>query len=414
MELGFHAVCVKVNVRIHGLNVHLIGVAAQTIIFGIVTTGIFNQGFLEHIQNGLVVLGIDFHRQGGNITIITNLHGSESGKVAAELTKIFTIVILQNQDGIPCVLLHIVFKVGNHGVDSVLKGFHTANQGDFLFVIFERNQGNPFPIQFGGFLAFFLNGEVAFMFPGFHIRLQFASIIDIPVKAIGLEQFNPFNDFLGISIPHFLRVKTDSRIKDGVIIVSPKRKNFIGREMFEGQIALFVIEWEQPAKATIQGIFTNILQKPVEPLIEHIVQSVRIGFVLTVHREGLAHKVVGFLIHHQGILVINQAVVRKIVHFLKFAISTNDCALPVQNVMTAFIVVSAFNLIHALQAVLPFTDFSGVKLKFSHAVSPTLKDQAVDTLHSVIQKHIQSPFPFTIGGGAKPTGLFRVFSKTKD
>ena len=165
--------------------------------------------------------------------------------------------------------------------------------------------------------------------------------------------------------------------------------------MFEGQIALFVIEREQPAKATIQGIFTNILQKPMEPLIEHIVQSVRIGFVLTVHREGLAHKVVGFLIHHQGILVINQAVVRKIVHFLKFAISTNDCALPVQNVMTAFIVVSAFDLIHALQAVLPFTDFSGVKLKFSHAVSPTLKDQAVDTLHSVIQKHIHLP-PFFI------------------
>ena len=133
----------------------------------------------------------------------------------------------------------------------------------------------------------------------------------------------------------------------------------------------------------------------MEPFIEHIVQSVRIGFVLTVHREGLAHKVVGFLIHHQGILVINQAVVRKIVHFLKFAISTNDCALPVQNVMTAFIVVSAFDLIHALQAVLPFTDFSGVKLKFSHAVSPTLKDQAVDTLHSVIQKHIHLP-PFFI------------------
>ena len=94
-------------------------------------------------------------------------------------------------------------------------------------------------------------------------------------------------------------------------------------------------------------------------------------------------------------MVINQAVVRKIVHFLKFAISTNDCALPVQNVMTAFIIVSAFDLIHALQAVLPFTDFSGVKLKFSHAVSPTLKDQAVDTLHSVIQKHIHLP-PFFI------------------
>ena len=377
------------------MNVHLIGVAAQTIIFGIVTTGIFNQGFLEHIQNGLVVLGIDFHRQGGNITIITNLHGSESGKVAAELTKIFTIVILQNQDGIPCVLLHIVFKVGNHGVDSVLKGFHTANQGDFLFVIFERNQGNPFPIQFGGFLAFFLNGEVAFMFPGFHIRLQFASIIDIPVKAIGLEQFNPFNDFLGISIPHFLRVKTDSRIKDGVIIVSPKRKNFIGREMFEGQIALFVIEREQPAKATIQGIFTNILQKPMEPLIEHIVQSVRIGFVLTVHRERLAHKVVGFLIHHQGILVINQAVVRKVRHHLKLTVFTNDCALTLKNVMLSFIVQITHNLILAALTILPFLDFSGEELIFSHTGSPTLKDQAVDTLHSVIQKHIHLP-PFFI------------------
>ena len=153
------------------MNVHLIGVAAQTIILGIVATGIFNQGFLEHIQNGLVVLGIDFHRQSSNIAIVTNLHGSEGGKIAAKLTKIFTIVILQNQDSVPCVLLHIVFKVGNHGVDSVLKGFHTADQGDFLFVILEGNQRNPFPIQFGGFLAFFLNGEVVFMFPGFHIRL---------------------------------------------------------------------------------------------------------------------------------------------------------------------------------------------------------------------------------------------------
>ena len=171
MELGFHAVCVKVNVRIHGLNVHLVGVATQTIILGIVTTGIFNQGLLQKFQNALVVLCIDFNLKGFNPAILTNLHGSIGGKVVAELTKIFTIIVLQNQNGVPCVLLHIVFKVGNHGVDSVLKGFHTANQGDFLLVILERDQRNPFPIQFGGFLAFFLNGEVAFMFPGFHIRL---------------------------------------------------------------------------------------------------------------------------------------------------------------------------------------------------------------------------------------------------
>ena len=161
------------------------------------------------------------------------------------------------------------------------------------------------------------------------------------------------------------------------------------------QFTSFIVVRIKPTKATVQGIFTNIFQKPVKPFVENLAQSIRVTLILTVQGEGLAHKVVGFLIHHQGILVINQAVVRKIVHFLKFAISTNDCALPVQNVMTAFIVVSAFDLIHALQAVLPFTDFSGVKLKFSHAVSPTLKDQAVDTLHSVIQKHIHLP-PFFI------------------
>ena len=82
--------------------------------------------------------------------------------------------------------------------------------------------------------------------------------------------------------------------------------------------------------------------------------------------------------------------------------------------MLSFIVQITYNLILAALTILPFLDFSGEELIFSHAGSPTLKDQAVDTLHSVIQKHIQSPFPFTIGGGAKPTGLFRVFSKTKD
>ena len=313
----------------------------------------------------------------------------------AELTKIFTIIVLQNQNGVPCVLLHLVFKVGNHGVDSILKGFHTADQGDFLLVILEGNQRNPCPVEALGFLPFFLNHEIVFVFTGFHIGNQHIILIDIPVNAIGFEDFHLLHLFLLVAVPHFLGVVTNRTIKDGVIIVSPKRKNVIGREMLEGQFTSFIVVRIKPANATVQGIFTNIFQKPVKPFVENLAQSIRVTLILTVQGEGLAHKVVGFLIHHQGILVINQAVVRKIVHFLKFAISTNDCALPVQNVMTAFIVVSAFDLIHALQAVLPFTDFSGVKLKFSHAVSPTLKDQAVDTLHSVIQKHIHLP-PFFI------------------
>ena len=91
-------------------------------------------------------------------------------------------------------------------------------------------------------------------------------------------------------------------------------------------------------------------------------------------------------------MVINQAVVRKIVHNLKFAILANDRALTLQNVMLSFIVQITTQLILAAGAVLPFLDFGGKELKFCHAGSPTLNNQAIDPIHSVIQKHSQSPF----------------------
>ena len=165
--------------------------------------------------------------------------------------------------------------------------------------------------------------------------------------------------------------------------------------MLEGQFPGIRIIGVNPTKATVQGIFTHILQKLVKPLIENLAQSVCVTLILTVQGEGLPHKVVSFLIHHQGILVINQAVVRKVRHHLKLTVFTNDCALTLKNVMLSFIVQITHNLILAALTILPFLDFSGEELKFSHAVSPTLKDQAVDTLHSVIQKHIHLP-PFFI------------------
>ena len=112
-------------------------------------------------------------------------------------------------------------------------------------------------------------------------------------------------------------------------------------------------------------------------------------------------------------MVINQAVVRKVCHHLKLTVFTNDCALTLKNVMLSFIVQITHNLILAALTILPFLDFSGEELIFSHAGSPTLKDQAVDTLHSVIQKHIQSPFPFTIGGGQNPPACFGFSLKPK-
>ena len=177
-----------------------------------------------------------------------------------------------------------------------------------------------------------------------------------------------------------------------MIIIRPKWKNIISGEMFEVQPALIIIIGVHPANTTIQGIFTNILQQALEAPIEHLGKQIHIGFVLTVHGEGLTHKVVGFLIHHQSILVVHNPVVRKIVHHLKFSISTNNSALTVQNIMLAKVIHIPGKLITAADTIFPFFDFSGKELKFSHSSSTALNDQAIDPVCFSIQEHLQSPF----------------------
>ena len=167
--------------------------------------------------------------------------------------------------------MHIVFKVGKHGVNTILKGFHPANQGDFLLVVLERDQGNPLPIQFNSFFPI-INAEVVFMLPQLFIRGQGSSIVHITPNAIMLEDFHPLHNFLGKPVPNLLGVKPDCTIKDCVIIVSPKRKNFLGGKMFEGKFPIIPIVGEQPADPAFQGIFTDILQKAVEPLIKNLGQ----------------------------------------------------------------------------------------------------------------------------------------------
>ena len=62
LKFSFHTVCIQINVRIHGLNVHLVWIAAHAFILGIITAGVLDQGLFEHFQNGLVIFGVDFHR----------------------------------------------------------------------------------------------------------------------------------------------------------------------------------------------------------------------------------------------------------------------------------------------------------------------------------------------------------------
>ena len=91
------------------------------------------------------------------------------------------------------------------------------------------------------------------MFTGFHISDQHIILIDIPVNAIGFEDFHLLNLFFRVAVPNLLGVIANRTIKDGMIIVRPKRKNVIGGEMLEGQFPGIRIIGVNPTKATVQA-----------------------------------------------------------------------------------------------------------------------------------------------------------------
>ena len=56
LQLTFHIVSVKVNVRIHGLNVHLVRIAIQPIIFRVIAHTVFDNGFFQQFKDSFVIL----------------------------------------------------------------------------------------------------------------------------------------------------------------------------------------------------------------------------------------------------------------------------------------------------------------------------------------------------------------------
>ena len=56
LQLAFHIVSVKINVRIHGLNVHLVRTAIQPIIFRVIAHTVFDNGFFQQFKDSFVIL----------------------------------------------------------------------------------------------------------------------------------------------------------------------------------------------------------------------------------------------------------------------------------------------------------------------------------------------------------------------
>ena len=132
----FRSVGIQVTVRVHALNVHLVWVTTHAFIFGIITSGVLNDGILEQGQQGLVVFSVDGDFQSVHAALSSligpHLDGTIGGQVAAECAQVLTVIVLDDQDGGVDVLLHLVGKVAQDVVVGILEALDLGEEWDFM------------------------------------------------------------------------------------------------------------------------------------------------------------------------------------------------------------------------------------------------------------------------------------------
>ena len=158
----------------------------------------------------------------------------------------------------------------------------------------------------------------------------------------------------------------DGGIQDGVVSVRPKGQDLIRRPAPESQFPVFVVGIK-PAFAAYPGPLTNVVHGPAETGAEHGGQRRRIFLVFRVERKGLAKRIVGFLVHHLGIDVVDQPVVGQVVQHLDLSVIVQGNALAVEHVLGPVIVGLAVKLPLALFRAQPGRDFKLQKALVCHA-----------------------------------------------
>ena len=241
-------------------------------------------------------------------TVAADLDGPVGRQVVPELAQVLPVVVFQDEDGVPGVLLHVVGKVREHGVDPILQGLDPAEQGDLLLVVLKGDEWDAGPVKFLG-LPSHVHGEVILMLPQLYVRDELAVLEEIPPQAVVLEQFHPLHDLLCVAVPDLLSVVAQSTVQRRVVVVGPEGQDVIGWEMLKGQLTLPVIIGVEPAQAAIQGVLADVFQQPPEAAAEHLAQLGRVSLVPTVHRDGLAHQIVCLLVYHQSVLIVHDPVV---------------------------------------------------------------------------------------------------------
>ena len=272
----------------------------------------------------------------------------------------------------------------------------------------KAHQGDALPIIAGFLACLGVRGGDVGPGPGKIVRLKGPVIpADKAVHAAAVHDLH-LDHILGllgfIVLQH--HIDMDGGIQDGVVSIRPKGQDLIRRKALESQLPVLVVVGKHPALAANPGPLTNVVHGPLKAGPKHGGESRSIGLVLRVKGKRPPKRIVGFLVHHLGIDVVDQPVVGQVVQHLDLAVIVQGNALAAEHILGPVIVGLTRKLPLALFGAQPGRDFKLQKALVRHAPAEICGRPGHAVIPQIKHHHRASPplLADRMGGGIKSNG----------
>ena len=311
LQLGLHCVCVEVDVAIHALDIHLVRRTGKPVVLCVVATEVLNERLFQELQNSLIVLGVYRDLETVHTAVSTfnraDLDSSVGRQVTPELPEVLSIVVLEHENCVPHVFLHVIHKVRLEQVDRVLQRTAAANQGNLFRVVLDRDKRKVFPVQ-----RLFIAPGVFRLNIGLLLGVlcQPAVLKGVSRNAVHSEKVDLLDDLLLGSVVHLNRIEPQSRIKLSVRGVCPEREHLIAGEHAESKLAAFVIVGVEPGDTCVKALDPCGFQGTHELHAENLLDLSYVPVIIAEKGDWLTEQVVGLLVYVFRVLVIHDTVVR--------------------------------------------------------------------------------------------------------
>ena len=384
-----HQGSVEIDVHVHRLDVHLVGVRTDAVVLGVVASAVLDDGLFQALQNDLEVLCVHLDAQGIDAAVGfsvdgTDLDGAVGRKVLAELTQILPIVVLNDQDGGMDVFLGPVSKGRKNLVVRVLQSFDSRNQRLLVVVELERDQRNlpVFEAEILVALARVVSARIV------HVGGQRGAVKIEPRNAVVCEDLALVPDLRYAAFVPFNKVDTRSTVQVRVFRIVPERQHLVGLEELELRLVFLIEVQIDPRNAAPDGVGSGHQQAALEVAVKHLVENRLQVFVLRLESDGLAKQIAGLLIDEFRKLVVHELVVWQSLEFYRLAKLTHHRALFFAHILHTKVVGLAVELSGSHRSRQPSSELKLQKLNVRHVVfSAVLRERHGELRGEKVEDH---------------------------